>query len=292
MALYLKKLGDMVKLTGVKGYLHKNLPKVESHRGYDPLHASDLTKQEREFCPREAALMLKYEGKHAHEVVKTSMSYTFMIGRIIERELRQVWLRDISWGDWECDVCGEKLTFEPSQPCPLCGADPDYMSYQEVGIQVPELHVVCSPDDLVQLPGRKKLTLLEIKSMDKDHFKKLAAPIAEHRLRTNLYLRLISLSEQSFTEKIDVERASILYVSKGFGIKDPSIGPIDGGFSPFKEFDIWRDDDGCEIEYQKLMALAASRKAKFEKLPGRICSMPIDKRAKFCPALGRCFIEA
>jgi hypothetical protein len=296
MAIHLKTLSSVVKKTGVKGYLHTHLPTINEHRGYFPLHASDLTKEDKEFCAREACLMIATEAGHPAEVIKTSLSYTFLIGRLIERELRNVWLKKIAWGRWDCPTCGHVIPWGscPDQ-CSQCGTDSLYIQYEEVPFEVvyeeksegKPFGVVCSPDILVALPEENSLTLVEVKSMDKDMFRGLKAPLAEHRIRTNLYLRLIEESKSPRAKKINLQKASILYVCKGYGVKDSGMGLFDGGFSPFKEYPVHRDDEATEVYLDKVREIVSWRESG--DLPSRICTMPSNSRAKICSAKTPCF---
>ena len=93
--------------------------------------------------------------------------------------------------------------------------------------------------------GEKKLKPIELKTMDKDQFKDLKGPLAEHRLRTNLYLRIMAESSSPWSNTVNHEKATVLYVSKGgWGCADPQLKEwgLKEEFSPFKEFEISRDD--------------------------------------------------
>jgi hypothetical protein len=139
------------------------------------------------------------------------------------------------------------------------------------------------------------LTPIEIKSMDKDVFKDLHAPLSEHRQRTAFYLDLLSHSTwMDFDVKIQLDWAYVLYVCKGFGFKDDyegRTGIADGMHSPFKEFKVKRaDHTTLKTVYDK--ALAVKQFKKDGLLPKRICPSISCKRAKWCTVKKTCFAEA
>ena len=150
-------------------------------------------------------------------------------------------------------------------------------------------------DALVDV-GHKTLLLTEIKSMDKDQHKKLEAPLAEHKMRTALYLYLTELSQSPVAERINTKEGSILYVSKSYGFKDLTLkeeGISDAPFSPFKEFKVGRQDALLETPLNRAKALTLWRTMREEGtaqgLPCGICHNGLTKRAQQCSAIGPCF---
>ena len=139
--------------------------------------------------------------------------------------------------------------------------------------------------------GDPKLIPVEIKTMAKDQFKDLKAPLAEHRLRTNLYLRLIEESAQGWSNLVDTTRAIVLYVDKGgYGIADPQIKTwgLKEGFSPFKEFVVTRNDKETDEHTKRARAVTDFRK-KLVGMPAGICMTALSKRAVYCPMKAVCF---
>jgi hypothetical protein len=124
----------------------------------------------------------------------------------------------------------------------------------------------------------------------------LLAPLAEHRFRTSLYLKLAEASEYYAADRMDTKEATILYVSKSFGFKDDTLaaaGISDAPFSPLKEFVIERNDETLKTSLAKATALNLWRKSvAAEKplgLPCGICSSAFQKRSQACPVAMQCF---
>ena len=280
----------------VKHMIHRKLAGMEAPRPHRPLRASTLLKKGYEFCPREHALMDLGQSQIKAEFVGTSLRYTFDHGKDAEKRVRNVYLRQEAVGHWKCRVCKH---VDPAfghcpdpKPCPKCGYK-FHWEYLEPEFDHAATEVQCHIDVLVKVPDRTKLHLLELKTMAGDEFKKLAAPLAEHKLRTNLYLQLIAQSDWEGTQRVDTSEASILYVSKAFGCKDEglSIAKVkDAPFSPFKEFIIKRDDTLNEVTMARARVLKVWRDLpKPDGLPGGICQSTMDVRAKQCGACVACF---
>jgi hypothetical protein len=136
--------------------------------------------------------------------------------------------------------------------------------------------------DLIADLGLPKHVIVEIKSMDKDQFAELIAPLAEHRIRTSLYLRIIEGSDSPYKDRIDLTHARIIYVSKGYGKKGE-----DGKFSPFKEYVITRNDDAIEdyVEKAKMVKLYEDT----GMIPYGVCKNTFVGRVKKCHCSKACF---
>jgi hypothetical protein len=66
--------------------------------------------------------------------------------------------------------------------------------------------------------------------MKTEDFEKLKAPLAEHRIRTSLYMKLIAASGTPASLSIHPTLGKVLYISRGFGKKSDDHGHI----IPFK----------------------------------------------------------
>jgi hypothetical protein len=132
--------------------------------------------------------------------------------------------------------------------------------------------------------------MVEIKTIKGDDFKTLAAPLAEHRLRTALYLRIVSQSDHVMAGHVDDQVATVLYLSKGHGIADPSLKAmgVNESLSPFKEFQVYRDDAMTDPLVKSAAAYTAWRKGQ-EGMPAGVCASMTDKRAKTCQVAQYCF---
>lgn len=289
-------LGTLKKKVNVGHMIHRRLAGMEPPRAHGTIHASELMK-EKEFCPREWALLDLGFGKKKAEFLGTCMRITFDHGRDMEYRLRNEWLRDVVVGNWECGVCGNdygKFGKAPKIDCPKCGYK--RWEYKEVRLLDPVSGVSGGVDVFVDV-GETKLRLVEVKSMDKDMHKALSAPLAEHKFRTSLYLKLAEASEYDASTRINTDEATILYVSKSYGFKDLSLkeaGIEDDPFSPFKEFPIKRDDSLLVTPLNKATALTKWRVSQAVGaaplgLPCGVCPNALQKRSQQCPVVYQCF---
>lgn len=282
------------KEVSIKHMLHRELAGYEPPRDDSYIHASDLMKAG-EYCPREWALYDLGLAKKKGFFVGTSQAVTFAQGRDVERRIRNDWLRKYMVGNWSCEVCGHVHSFgkEPKGKCPKCGWGGRW-EYLEPRVSDPVSGISGGIDGLVDVGGLG-LRVLEIKIMAPDEHKSLAAPLAEHKFRTSLYLRLASAEGSMISDQIDQNEASILYVSRSFGFKDTTLaenGIKDSPFSPFKEFAIKRDDALSDVAVSKASALTMWRKWPEEQKSGGpcgVCTGAFTKRAQQCPAVSACF---
>jgi len=285
-----KVMASMVKAVSIKMMIHRRLAGWEEPRSHDTIHASDLMK-DKEFCPREIALLDMGLGKKKDSYVGTALRITFDHGKDVERRVRNEWLRDVVVGHWECNVCGRMHDSFGKEPKVKCKCGYKRWDYKEPHFMAVASGVSGHLDMLVDV-GQDKLRVVEVKTMDKDEHKKLVAPLAEHRFRTSLYLRLIEESDHVLAGRINMKKANILYVSKSYGFKDESLkaaGVPDTPFSPFKEFEIDRDDSNSEIPLAKAETVTKWREDPSVGLPAGICKNPMCSRAGQCPVASACF---
>jgi len=275
----------------VKNMVHQRLAGYEPARPHFPLRASDLM-SELEFCPREHIFMDLGMVKKKDQFIGTAQVMTFAHGRDMEHRMRNEWLRDVAVGNWTCGVCSKDFKGFGKAPlvaCQSCGWN--RWVYKEPRFDSPLSKISGGFDMLVDV-GAAKLRILEVKSIDKDAFSKLLAPMAEHKFRTSLYLTLAHESVSDESKRVDTSEASILYVSKAFGVSDPSLkaaGIKDSPFSPMKEFVVKRDEALVATPVNKAKVLAKAREDKSAGMPCQICPNGLTKRAQNCPAVGYCF---
>jgi hypothetical protein len=161
----------------------------------------------------------------------------------------------------------------------------------EVVFQSPVSGVTGSLDVIVDV-GEKLHRVVECKTLDKDEHKALVAPLAEHRARTSLYLRLAEESGLVHSRSINVREAHVLYVSRSYGFKDTSLkeaGITDFPFSPFKEFVVSRDDSLTESVLNRAKVVYDLKDTTVEAVPCGICTTGMDKRAVACPVRAQCW---
>lgn len=272
--------------------LHGHLAGLEPGRPLKTLHASDLTYSEHEFCPRERALLLRDKAKPPPQRITTSEQVTFRIGWDLEAAVRE-WFIELGMlvGDWACQHCGRKYLFQKHPyKCKLCSGK--HFEYKEVRVQTTS-GIGCGLDMLLDMPGSAKHVVLEHKSIDKEKYKALVAPLADHVRRSKLYLKAVEEDESDRSNLIRSDRMLILYTSKGgYGTSCPEVKLWDfwdGAFSPFKDFEILRDDEAIEDLDAKAWELEDWKKTG--DLPCRICQSSLDKRAKKCNKATACWKE-
>ena len=171
-------------------------------------------------CLREIILGHKL-GMRKYEYVDANGSVIFDIGnelhRVVQNHSR--YLGDKIYGRWKCLACNTILNKQlmPKPPeCTVCGANHNAIQYEEKFLYIKWL--TAHPDAYVMSPTTKKhLIVGEIKTIDKDAFKDLVAPIADHVYQVNGYMLLSEIiSKQEHWEiPFNSDEAYIYYFSKG-----------------------------------------------------------------------------
>ena len=260
--------------------LRQNMGGYRKPRDHSVVHASDLTKPD--FCPRRLALMDLTSTVKKDEYISTALQATFDLGDAVSDLVREKWVGEASHGFWKCRRCSNQSAFgiKPDTPCKQ-GGRCNY-KYEEASFFSEDFGVSGSIDLLANL-GAPKLFVTEIKTITPIDFEGLAAPLAEHRIRTNLYMRLIEDDKGIFKQRINLNQAKVLYVSRAYGKKHEIYNEI----LPFKEFTVDRNDASLEPLIEK------AREVKLFKekgtLPKGICVTTLDKVAKLCQHCDACF---
>lgn len=281
--------------TSLTELLHKNLAGVDKPRPLTRIHASDVTKPG--YCPREIALMILENVPKSGNKIDPALQYTFDEGNDKQARLNNVWLREQMYGRWQCPVCGHTTSFgRHPYRCVTdeCGQDKLPHKYVEVRVQHPATGMLGSMDAIVDI-GREKLTLTECKIIKGADFETLKAPLAEHRVRTQLYLRLIRDAEATWlSEMVDTDEARILYMMRGHGKKNAN-----GVISPFKEYTLKAND----TTIRKYLAMASALNVFLDQwgkvydgsnpmndyIPAGICTDNMCSRASKCKVSKACF---
>lgn len=267
--------------TSLVKMLEKQIGGMDKARSIYTINASALTKDDLRYCPRERALMHIQKVKPKDRYIDPAMRLTFDIGEAYHDLIRNRYFRDLAVGDWKCVHCGTTVVYSryPKVGCKACGCK-NYV-YHEPRFVHPT--GASGGMDLVLAVGTAKHRLVEIKSISKDDFAKLSAPLGEHRTRTALYLRIIKESGDPRASTIDLTQATLLYVSKGYGSKQES-----GKVTPFKEFLV--KADAADVTPYLKWSEETSVFFKTGKIPERCCNTGFDKRAKSCPMSGACWM--
>ena len=285
---FMKKLNHFVPTRDLKYLLHQHLNEKEVHRGIENVHASEVTKEG--FCPRFYALADETKAKLPSEWVNTAEQVTFRIGRELQDAIVN-WFADMgrALGHWKCLSCGKQHEFcKRPLKCDKCGCRA--FKPEEVRFISAVTGVSGGIDMLVEL-GNPLLRIVEIKTMDKDIFKALVAPLAEHRQRTALYLRLVQESTQPWAKRVDKKHADIIYVSKGgYGVQDDELKTwgLMESFSPFKRYTI-KHDAADNDEICRVAKVVSDFRKGDVGMPEGICDTMLEKRAKACSQCKVCF---
>lgn len=276
--------------------LHKTIPMFEERRPKTNVHASDVVDSKLKFCAREYALyLLAPETKQKSDFICTALKLTFDFGNDTQRRLNEEYLVDRAYGDWKCRVCGEEKKFckKPTVPCKyakegiICN-----WGYEEIRVTSNDSGITGGIDLLVDMGVKgSKLKVVEVKTLAKEQFEKLQVALPEHRLRTNLYLRLIEESSHPHKKKIDTESSIILYIIKGYGQKSAKVQSWklhDSATSPYKEFVVQRNDahtDNLSLEAKQYKDFVEGN----APIPSQICTNQKCERAKECAIATLCF---
>ena len=233
----------------VIGVLKVELGGPTPGRSMKILHASDVTRID--FCPRRWALFDVFEKDAPSDYVSTAMDVTFRMGKVTEMLLVEEWAGQAVVGNWRCRHCGEQRTMVP-KPDGYCKlkVQKHWWQYLQLVVDTPVYGIQGGIDALFNI-GTPQLVITEIKTMNPVEFDAIVAPLPEHRLRTNLYMKIVAESQHPFREKINTTEARVLYISRGYGKLNAQWNEI----LPFKEFVVKRDDDDL-AEFLKRAAAA------------------------------------
>lgn len=246
--------------------LHAEMGGYKPERPLHNIHASDLTYEEKPYCPRLNAICLLDGISPPDRYIDTCLQYTFEMGEQMHEMARCKLLKKYAVGYWRCPHCKHTTNTLGLQPesCFSCGTKPFQFEYIEVRFKCQQTGASGAIDCLIKLPTRPKLVILELKSIVHHtdsasvvDFKTLKAPLAEHELRTNLYMRLVENSENNLKDFIDVNNAMVFYMTKGYGIKDPDLEKeaISDKMTPFKEYWIDRNDKATDPYINKAIPM-------------------------------------
>lgn len=275
----------------VKYHLHRHLSGTQKARGTQLVHASEMWKTDGEFCPREYALLDILKKNRPDEFLSTSQRSTFNQGNMFGNWIAHLFAdMGLAVGDWECKHCGNKYEFQKRPTgCDSCGHK--HFLYHECRFISQETGLSCGVD-LIRITKGNKHRIVELKTMKDEAFKDLAGPLAEHKIRTTLYLRIIADSGRPEANRIDTTSADILYYSKsGWGPKDTDVVGWkirDAHFSPFKEYEIKRNDKSTETKWYHARRLKEFREGH-KGIPLGLCPTQFCKRAKTCSVAEECF---
>jgi hypothetical protein len=241
---------------------------------HNHVHVSSLAG---DFCPRQYAIA-KHENLSLFESLTGGHKVTFAIGRAVEAHIRENLIADIGkknvYAKWTCE-CGKQYQqgFWANVQCSECGKPLD--TFTEADVQDDENGVKGHPDFIFRF--KNKLVVVEIKSMKKDQWDELEAPLESHIRQATMYPYLLSKSVNP-----DRIHPMVIYI---YCTKDFKWG------SPYKEFHVDASEERYEKQRQDALAEAKQIKDYVQggETPPRICQSQASSLAKKCPVAFRCF---
>jgi hypothetical protein len=265
----------------VIGVLKQHLGGPQHGRSMSVVHASDVTRID--FCPRRWALFDVLGKDPPMDTVSTALDVTYRMGLAAERLLIEDWAGEHAIGNWKCRHCGESRTMvpKPTGCCKLTGKKHSW-EYCQLVIEAPTHDIQGGLDVLFNI-GAPQLVITELKTLNPTEFENMMVPQPEHRLRTNLYMWIVEHSQHPYRDKINVQEARVLYISRGYGKMNAEWNEI----LPFREFVIKRNDPDLFEFLNRAAQLRAFRKIGL--MPKGICSTAVDKYAKKCSVCAACF---
>lgn len=282
------KAKDIQPKGSLKFMLHYSLTGPEKERPLSRMHASNLTKDDG-ICPRYYALHDVTNTKPKDQWLTAADLLTYKMGTDLQDTVVN-YFADMgkAVGHWKCSSC-EKVQQFCTRPakCSSCGCK--HFTPEEVRFKSALTDASCGLDMLVNI-GQPKLRIVELKTMIKTQFEGLKAPLAEHRLRTNLYLRIVEESGHPWANFIDTTKAKVLYVCKGGYLADPELAKwgLSDYYSPFKEYDITRMDKATD-EMSHRAKVVKDFRADLVPMPCGVCATAMTKRAQTCSMRKTCF---
>jgi hypothetical protein len=186
-------------------------------------------------------------------------------------------------GWWKCLACGKVRYFgaAPTKKCRHCGASAHATVYQEHHLLLKgEYPVSGHPDMFLRRPG-PFYRVTELKTINKEDFVKLIAPLADHDTQTQTYMWGCA-QDKRLPVQIDPEIGYILYICKAHLVKN----------LPFKMFSIRRNPQTVRRIEEKLATFRAGYQSYPDNVPAPITECEAGEfrnwRAKQCPARVQC----
>lgn len=259
----------------IDSLVYNRLMRTERDRDCDPIHASDLTKKD--FCAREIWLRRHHEILGRERFIPAQLGWAFKFGDFLNDVLTNDILRDTIYGEWECDRCHHRYVGMAKDKCTKC-ANGRY-KYREIVMTDAGLRVISSKD--LFLAHNNALLMHEIKSMDKDEFRNIKAPLPEHQERTHLYMYLVrrNIAQYKALEKfLDRNYFYISYFCKCVGLKHKDTGKV----TPVRTF---------KLKYDPKIAAPFVERARLvagKTIPPPISEKRAHKHCRECTAKQLC----
>ena len=180
---FLKKVEKLDKLKSVKYHLHATWG-ITSPTGRRTVHASEVTKED-ELCPREYALTDLTKKKPARHYLSTSENVTYTMGRVLQDSWSN-WFADMGKAicHWKCMGCGNCTSSRAGRSSARAAT---FSAFKPVEVRFQSaLSRAFRAASTCWLPWARRSSGRSRSRPWRDQFKTLVAPLAEHKLRTNL----------------------------------------------------------------------------------------------------------
>jgi hypothetical protein len=130
-------------------------------------------------------------------------------------------LGDKRRGWWRCTACGRVRYFgaPPKARCEICNARAEATIYHEHGINISHPLAVTGHPDMFLEQARGIYRVLEIKTIARQEFLRLVAPLIEHLWQVEVYAWACKQKASKLPVKIDDSLSYILYVAKQHLVK-------------------------------------------------------------------------
>lgn len=237
------------------------------------VHVSSLTA----FCGRQMVLMRR-EEQTLFRSITGGHRVMWRIGRAVESHIREQFITGRNYNDihgrWTCR-CGETThagLIRRNAICNSCNGPVNV--YGEYTLRDDDAQLVGNPDLLIEHEG--SIVVVEIKSMTKDRWAELTAPLADHILQAGMYHDLL-LARGMRPHKMLV----FVYCTKEFKYG-----------SPYKEFHVDATTAGLTAIRSSLrnsVADAIEHERAGSLPPRTVCSSAASQMAKQCPVCAKCF---
>lgn len=238
------------------------------------IHVSSLV----DLCARQYYLARRYQVDRPERITGGHQT-TFAIGRALEAHVKRHIMADRSlggiWGMWAC-ACGHSRGIglhRTDRTCERCGRPMD--RYEEPVLRDEEYRIIGRPDVTLH-EGRAFKVVLEIKSMARDRWDRLTAPLADHMLQALMYRWLYQRQGYAVYDHV-----ILLYITKDFRYG-----------SPYKEFHAHADHDHHRLMVDDALALAVQVRDAVQEdrpPPRERCERPDCAAARNCPVASLCF---
>ncbi len=233
-----------------KNALNKEFSLPLPARSIKNVHASDISRPE--FCQRR--VQFARDGRRANNLdfFSPSTQMTFALGLALEdalvKKLSESPEVDVfskwSWQGFDLG-CGTRAEIEAkAEKVPLI-QKVKKPTFSTGNVPFKRGGISGSIDLIMKTKADQQYQVFEVKTIKAEDFKMLDSPLTEHRERTSLYLGLVEGHE--YPINISTEAGYVIYISKGFGVKDG------GTYTPFKVFKVERDERLNSVFFSKAL---------------------------------------